>query len=70
MWTIRVVRAPPPLVVKLRVAKREEPVLVQAFVPEATVETLDVRVLHGFAGLDEVEFDAPIRRPRIKGLTA
>jgi len=39
----------------LRITEADEPGLVQAFVAERPIEALDERVLHGLAGIDEVE---------------
>ena len=41
----------------------EEPVLVQTFVPEATVERLDVCVLIWLARLDQAQLHAMVVRP-------
>jgi hypothetical protein len=38
---------------RAHVAQTGEPVLRQAFIPEATLEAFDVGVLHRLAGLDE-----------------
>jgi hypothetical protein len=40
-----------------------KPVFVQALVAEAPVEALDVCILDGLSGLDEVQSHAPITRP-------
>jgi hypothetical protein len=45
-------------------AQAGEQVLVEAFVPQATVEALDEAVLHRFAGSDVVPFDLPVLLPR------
>ncbi len=45
-----------------------EPALVQALVPEPTVEALSVRILHRFPGLDEVQCYAALVRPLIQDL--
>ena len=52
------------------VAQAGEQVLVQAFIPQTTVEALDEAVLHRFAGRDVVPFDLPVLLPcqdRIRG---
>jgi hypothetical protein len=46
-----------------RVLERNELMYVQALVAQAPVEGLDVGILHGFAGVDEVERDAAVIRP-------
>ena len=46
-----------------------EPVFVQAIVSERTVETLDKRVLHGFAGLNEVQLRSTALAPEEHRLT-
>jgi hypothetical protein len=45
------------------------PVLVQAFVPEVAVETLDVGVLDRLAGPDEVQRDAALVGPDVGRLS-
>ena len=42
--------------------RREQPI-VEAFVPEATVEALDIANLHRIAGRDVVPFNSMIFRP-------
>jgi len=65
--TIGVVLAAPALDVKLRVAEREKPVLIETFVPQFAVETLDEGILDRLARLDEAELDAPVGGPRVEG---
>ncbi|MGY4257696.1 hypothetical protein ACVI1L_004764 [Bradyrhizobium sp. USDA 4516] len=50
----------------LGVRKRQEPVGVEAFGPEAAIEGLDERVVGWFAGPREVHRDAALVSPRIK----
>ena len=52
----------------LRVAEREEPVLIQALVAQPAVERLGVGVLHRLPGLDEVQRHAAAVCPLIEGL--
>jgi hypothetical protein len=44
----------------LRVRKAQEPVRVETFCPEATVEGFDEGVIGGFAGPGEVQCDATL----------
>lgn len=44
-------------------AQAGEQVLVEAFVPQMTVEVLDEAVLHRFAGRDVVPFDLSVLLP-------
>ena len=48
-----------------RVVEADEPVFVQALVPELPVEALDVRVLDRLPRPDEVESDAALERPAV-----
>jgi len=56
--------------VELCVEEREELVLIEVFIAELLVEALDMRVLHGLPGLDELQRDAAIGGPRVEGATA
>ena len=47
-----------------------EPVLVQALIPETAIEALDVGVLCGFTGIDEIQLNAVVISPGIKGATS
>ena len=49
-----------------RIGQAQEPVLVEAFVPEAAVEALAVRVLDRLAGVDEVQGDRVLVRPLVQ----
>ena len=49
-----------------RLTDAGEPVLVQAFIPETAIETLDVRILGRFARIDEIQLDAVIIGPSIQ----
>ena len=69
MRAVGVVAPAPALDVELRIAEREKPVLIQALVAQPTVEAFDVTVLNRFAGLNEQQLDAVIRRPRIERAT-
>jgi hypothetical protein len=42
--------------------------VIQALIPEASVEALDERVLRGFAGLDQLELNAMLAGPLVKPL--
>ena len=53
-----VVVGPPRLDLDLRILQRREPALVQALLPEPTVETFYIRVLDRFSWPYEVEFHA------------
>jgi hypothetical protein len=64
----RVVLDPPLLDDSPCVCRRQEPVLVEAFVAEPSVEALDVRVLDRFAGPNEVQVYAVYRRLRMPAL--
>ena len=69
MRAIGVVALPPARDVKLGVTQREELVLIQTFVAQPTIETLDVTILRRLARLDEQQGDATIGRPRIERTT-
>jgi hypothetical protein len=62
-----VVVAPPALDQLAGVREAEEPLLVEALVPQPAVEALHVRVLHRLAGADELEADAAALRPGQEG---
>ena len=68
MRTPLIVIVPPPFDHLLGVSHRHEAAYVETFVSQSAVETLDKRVLHGLAGPDEVQFDAPSVGPLVKGL--
>lgn len=51
----------------LGVGEAQEPVLVEALVPEAPVKALDLAVLHGTAGINEVQVHAVFERPLVQG---
>jgi hypothetical protein len=50
------------------IGQRQEPRLVQALVPESTVEALDACVLDRLAGRDEAKADSMDVRPLVQGL--
>src|SRR5690606_9065297 len=52
-----VIVAPPFGNLRLRLLERDEPMLVEAFVAEPTVEAFDVRVLRRLARLDQHQLD-------------
>ncbi len=52
---------------RTRLFERRKPIEVQAFFAQAAVKALDVGVLRRLAGIDEVQFNAMIRRPTIQG---
>jgi hypothetical protein len=51
-----------------RLCQAGEPVMVQAFILDATVETLDLGVLRWLARLDQFEVHTILIRPLIQGL--
>src|SRR4051794_13768653 len=59
-----VVVQPPRFDLSPRVGQILEPVRVQALIPKASVETLDVTVLYGFAGLDVDQRHSALLGPR------
>jgi hypothetical protein len=63
-----VVLDPPRLNRSLRIAQVHEPALVEALVPELAVEALDVGVLDGFPGTNELELDPALVRPLVEML--
>jgi hypothetical protein len=52
------------------VEQADEPVLVEALLPELSVEALDEGVLHRLAWLDEVKVDSSTVRPAIEHPTS
>jgi hypothetical protein len=62
-----VVVAPPGFNLCSCVRQVEEPVLVQAFVPELAVEAFDEGVLDGLAGSDELNPDLGMVGPLVEG---
>ena len=66
--TTVIVIAAPPFDQILGVGDRQEAVHVETLVSQPPVETFDKRVLHGLAGPDEVQFDAPSVGPLVEGL--
>lgn len=50
----------------LRQARK--PMVIQAFIPEATVEALDEGVLRGFAGLDQLQLNTMLAGPLVQCL--
>ena len=63
MRPLGIVVLPPCLHDPTRIAESQEPVLVQAFVTQPTVEALTVGVLDRVAGVDEVQGDGMLVRP-------
>lgn len=63
-----VVLAPPAGDGSTDIVQAKEPALAQAFVPILAVEALDVAVLNGLAGSDEVEADTARMRPVVEVL--
>src|ERR1051325_1312240 len=51
-----------------RVLETDEPVLVEAFVAEPSIEAFDKAVLHRFSRLDELEFHAVLLSPLIESV--
>jgi hypothetical protein len=56
----------PELDVLLRVGKVHKPVLIEALVPQPAVEALDVAVLRGLGGANEVQRNPVLERPSIE----
>src|ERR1700730_17903815 len=63
VWTFFVVILPPSFDLSSRVTQTGEPVRVQAFIAQATVEALYVGILHRLAGLNEPQAHAPFFAP-------
>src|SRR5579862_6956510 len=63
---LAVVLNAPELDLDTRPRQRRKVGLGKAFVAEATVEALDVAVLRGLAGLDEVQSHAVMKRPAVE----
>src|SRR5207248_1885721 len=61
-----VVVLPPFLDLDLRLVQIHKPVLVQAFVPQTSVEALDVTVLHRLSRCDEPQLHTILVRPLIQ----
>ena len=53
-----------------RLADAREPVLVQALIPEPAIEALDIGILGRLAWVDEIQLNAVVIGPGIKGATA
>ncbi len=51
-----------------RLLQADEPVIVQAFISQFSVETLDIGILSGFSRLDQLYPDMMQRGPLIKHL--
>ena len=64
---LRVVVLAPGRDLALGVRQVREPMRVQTFLAEPSVETFDESILHGFAGLDEVLPHLRFQRPRLHG---
>ena len=64
MWTLLIIVSAPSLLP--RIFKAHEPVLIEAFNPEAPVEGLDERIVAGFARPEEIEHDASRVGPQIE----
>ena len=67
MWTVLIVIDPPRFDLGLRIFDRRELMDVQALVAQPPVKRLDERILHGFAGADEIELHAALRTPSPRG---
>ena len=67
MRPLRVVVLAPSRDLALGVRQVREPMRVQTFLAEPSVETFDESILHGFAGLDEVLPHLRFQRPRLHG---
>ena len=67
MRPLRVVVLAPGRDLALGVRQVREPMRVQTFLAEPSVETFDESILHGFAGLDEVLPHLRFQRPRLHG---
>ena len=68
MWPLGVVLDPPRFNDLSGMRHRQEPVFIQAFVPELAVEAFNVRVLIGLPGSDEHQVDTGLIRPGIEHL--
>ena len=66
MWSERIVLQPPILDDLFCFRECLEIMLIEALVPQPTVEALNKRVLHGLAGLDEVDSDMVIVCPAVE----
>jgi len=69
MWALFIVVLPPSLDDRSGMGQRMEPVLVQAFIPELTVEALDIGVLCGFAWLNQFQLYTMLISPLIESPT-
>src|SRR5882724_12202174 len=69
MWSGRVVIDSPSFDESLSISQTNEPVLIQTFVPELTVEAFDVSVLDRFSRVDEMKLHTVLVRPLIHGST-
>jgi len=68
VWSDLVGVAAPGLDLGLSVVEAEEPVVVQALIAELAVEALNVAVLDGFAGSDDVDLHAGLVGPGVQRL--
>jgi hypothetical protein len=50
------------------ILQADEPILIQAFIPELPVEALDESILDGLAWLDEAQLHASLVGPHVQGL--
>ncbi len=66
MRSIAVVVSSPRFDLFLSIVEARKPVLVQALVPELSIETLDKRVLYGLSQPDERKLHFAFVRPPIK----
>jgi hypothetical protein len=66
VWPLLVAVPPPLLHPLLGIRHRQEPVLVQAFLPEPAVERLHDGVVRRLAGPDEVQHDPVPVRPLVE----
>jgi len=69
MWPILIVILPPRLHEAASIGQPQKPVFVQAFVAEATVEALAVRVLHRLPRINEVQRDLILVSPVLQHVT-
>ena len=68
MRSVFVVIPPPGRDADSRFGQRTEPVLIEAFVPELTVERLDEGILRGLTKLNQLQLDVALIGPLIECL--
>ncbi len=69
MWPFGVVINSPGFDEFFRFLEADEPVFVEAFVSEGSVEALNKRVLNGFPRLDKLQLDAMLVGPAVEDFT-